>query len=78
MKKVKNAHGYPGTGFYRRLWRNHRLHHFQNENYWFGLTMLTGDRLLETQPPKEKASRSKTVLNLGVETSPEVTQEQKS
>ena len=40
--------------------------------------MLTGDRLLGTQPPKEKASRSKTVLNLGVEASPEDTQEQKS
>ncbi len=68
----------PHTWFYRRLWRNHRLHHFQNENYWFGLTMLTGDRLLGTQPLKEKASRSKTVLNLGVEASPEDTQEQKT
>jgi len=61
----------PRTWFYRRLWRNHRLHHFQNENYWFGLTMLTGDRVLGTQPHRGKASHSKTVFNLGVESSPE-------
>ncbi len=61
----------PHTWFYRRLWRNHRLHHFQNENYWFGLTMLTGDRVLGTQPQRDKAKHSKTVLNLGIEASPE-------
>ena len=59
-----------GSWFYRRLWRNHRLPYFQNENYWFGLTMLTGDRVLGTQLLKGKAKHSKTVLNLGVESSP--------
>jgi len=24
----------PRTAFYRRMWRNHRLHHFKNEHYW--------------------------------------------
>ncbi len=61
----------PRTWYYRRLWRNHRLHHFQNENYWFGLTMLAGDRMLGTQPHKGEATHSKTVLNLGVEATPE-------
>ena len=61
----------PHSWFYRRLWRNHRLHHFQNENYWFGLTMLMGDRVLGTQPQRDLAPHSKTVLNLGIEASPE-------
>jgi hypothetical protein len=57
----------PRTQFYRRLWKNHRLHHFQNENYWFGLTMLSGDRVLGTQPGRDKAAHSQTVMNLGVD-----------
>lgn len=61
----------PHSWYYRRLWRNHRLHHFQNENYWFGLTMLAGDRVMGTQPQRGKATHSKTVLNLGVEATPE-------
>lgn len=40
----------PRTRLYRRLWRNHRLHHYKNEHYWFGVTMLSGDRLLHTWP----------------------------
>ncbi len=40
----------PRTARYQRLWRNHRLHHFKNEHYWFGVTMLSGDRLLGTAP----------------------------
>ncbi|MGH7789365.1 MAG: sterol desaturase family protein [Candidatus Binatia bacterium] len=40
----------PRTALYQRLWRNHRLHHFKNEHYWFGVTMLSGDRLLHTAP----------------------------
>ncbi len=58
----------PRSRFYRRLWRNHRLHHFQNENYWYGLTMLSGDLVLGTQPRQAHATHSQTVLNLGVET----------
>lgn len=38
----------PRTGFYRRLWRNHRLHHFKNEQHWYGVTALSGDRLFGT------------------------------
>lgn len=57
----------PRSRFYKRLWRNHRLHHFQNENYWFGLTMLSGDRLLGTAPNRNNADHSETVMNLGVE-----------
>lgn len=40
----------PRTPYYRRLTRNHRLHHFRNENYWLGVTTNSGDRLLGTYP----------------------------
>jgi sterol desaturase/sphingolipid hydroxylase (fatty acid hydroxylase superfamily) len=33
------------------VWRNHRLHHYQNEHCWFGVaTAGTADRLLGTDP----------------------------
>jgi len=40
----------PRSMFYKRLWRNHRLHHFKDEHFWFGVTMLLGDRMFGTQP----------------------------
>ncbi len=48
----------PRTTWYRRLWRNHRLHHFKNEHYWFGVTMLGGDRLLGTAPAMQAVPTS--------------------
>ncbi len=36
--------------FYARLARNHRLHHYRNENYWLGVTSNSGDRLFGTLP----------------------------
>jgi sterol desaturase/sphingolipid hydroxylase (fatty acid hydroxylase superfamily) len=58
----------PRSRFYRRLWRNHRLHHFKNEKFWYGVTMLSGDRWLNTQPPPSRTPRSDTCLTLGIET----------
>jgi hypothetical protein len=40
----------PRTRHYERLWRNHRLHHCKNEHYWYGVTMLSGDRIFRTAP----------------------------
>jgi hypothetical protein len=40
----------PRTRYYRRLARNHRLHHYRNERYWLGVTSNSGDRLLRTYP----------------------------
>jgi len=40
----------PKGRYYRRLARNHRLHHFRNENYWLGVTSNSGDLLLRTLP----------------------------
>ena len=52
---------YPPRGArYRRLWRNHRLHHFKNERYWYGVTMLAGDRLLGTAADPERVPTSRT------------------
>ncbi len=43
----------PRTPYYRRLARNHRLHHFRNEDYWLGVTSNSGDRLLHTYPKQK-------------------------
>lgn len=40
----------PSMRFYASLARNHRLHHFRNEDYWLGVTSNSGDRLLRTLP----------------------------
>jgi hypothetical protein len=57
----------PRTALYRRLWRNHRLHHFKNEKLWFGVTMLGGDRLLRTGPDPGAVATSPTCRTLGRE-----------
>jgi hypothetical protein len=50
----------PKHAWYRRLFRNHRLHHFKNEYYWYGVTMLGGDHLLRTAPDPARVPRSPT------------------
>ncbi|MCE7004355.1 sterol desaturase family protein [Kibdelosporangium philippinense] len=41
----------PRTALFRAVWRNHRLHHFKNEHYWFTVTTSgTADRVLGTYP----------------------------
>jgi len=54
----------PRTRWYRRLWRNHRLHHFRSERHWFGVTMLGGDRLLGTAPDADRVPPSPTARAL--------------
>lgn len=63
----------PRTWLYRRLWRNHRLHHYQNEHYWFGVTMLSADWLLHTQPSTLVAAHSPTCRTLGIDAATEST-----
>lgn len=55
----------PKTALYRRLWKNHRRHHFKNEHYWFGVTMLSGDHLLRTAPDLAEVPTSPTARSLG-------------
>jgi len=51
---------------YRALWQQHRLHHFKNEHYWFGVTRRGADRLLGTRPERDAVPTSPTCLTLGV------------
>lgn len=58
----------PRTRYYARLKRNHRLHHWRNENYWLGITSNIGDRALRTLPAtKSDVAKSPTTRTLGVD-----------
>ena len=47
------------------MWRNHRLHHYKNEHYWFTVTSSgTADRLFGTYPDAGGVQTSKTVRQL--------------
>ena len=55
----------PKTWFYRTMYRNHRLHHFKNEHYWFTVTSAgTADRVLGTHPDAATVPTSPTAKNL--------------
>ena len=55
----------PRTRAYRGVWRNHRLHHYKNEHYWFTVTTAgTADRLFGTYPDPETVPTSATAKNL--------------
>jgi hypothetical protein len=55
----------PRTRAYKAVWRNHRLHHYKNEHYWFGVTTSgTSDRLFGTYPDPATVSTSPTAKNL--------------
>jgi hypothetical protein len=57
----------PKSRPYRYIWRAHRLHHYRNEHYWFGVTVHAADHLLGTFPPKDAVPLSPTARTLGVE-----------
>jgi hypothetical protein len=55
----------PRTRAYKAIWRNHRLHHYKNEHYWFSVTTSgTSDRLFGTYPAPGTVSTSPTAKNL--------------
>jgi sterol desaturase/sphingolipid hydroxylase (fatty acid hydroxylase superfamily) len=56
----------PRSRYYRRIWRSHRLHHFKNEHYWFGVSSDAADQVLGTSPDHRTVPRSETVRTLGV------------
>ncbi len=55
---IHTAHQ-PRTAFYRRTWRNHRLHHFRNERFWLGVTSPVADVLLGTEPARDTVPLSR-------------------
>lgn len=55
----------PKTRIYKAIWRDHRLHHYKNEHYWFTVTTSgTADRVLGTFPKPEDVPASPTAKNL--------------
>jgi hypothetical protein len=50
----------PVSRYYKRIWRNHRLHHFKNEHYWHGITNTISDTVLRTNPDQRNVKRSPT------------------
>ncbi len=56
----------PDLAYYKRRVREHRWHHFRNENYWWGVSMGLGDRLFRTAPNADDIGRSGTTGDLGL------------
>ncbi|GAA1512792.1 sterol desaturase family protein [Nocardioides humi] len=55
----------PKSAWYRTIWRNHRLHHYKSEHYWFTVTSAgTADRLFGTAPDPSTVPTSPTVQRL--------------
>jgi sterol desaturase/sphingolipid hydroxylase (fatty acid hydroxylase superfamily) len=57
----------PRGRYFRAIRRNHRLHHFKNERYWFGVTSTFGDRVIGTLPDQRSVPRSETARSLHAE-----------
>lgn len=63
----------PASRIFRALRRAHRLHHFKNEQYWFGVMSPAADVALGTYPDPATAEVSPTARNLaGLDPEPEV------
>ncbi|NNN22046.1 MAG: sterol desaturase family protein [Acidimicrobiales bacterium] len=45
----------PKHFIYKSIWRSHRLHHYRNERYWFGVVTNVADHLLGTFPKGKKS-----------------------
>jgi hypothetical protein len=56
----------PKGRYYRYIYRAHRLHHFRNEKFWFGVTVHVADHVLRTFPGKDDVPVSATAFTLGV------------
>ena len=57
----------PRTAAFRAVWRAHILHHYKNEQYWFGVTNPVADYVLRTHPAKDAVPTSPTARTLGVD-----------
>jgi MFS family permease len=57
----------PQRRYFKAIRRNHRLHHFKNERYWFGVTSTIGDRVIGTLPDQRSVARSATARSLHAE-----------
>ena len=57
----------PRSWYYRYIWRAHRLHHYKNEKYWFGVTVHVADHILRTFPQRDAVETSATARTLGID-----------
>ena len=54
----------PRGRHYKLIRRSHRLHHYKNERYWFGVTSNLGDRVIGTYPDAAEVPKSRTARAL--------------
>jgi sterol desaturase/sphingolipid hydroxylase (fatty acid hydroxylase superfamily) len=54
----------PKSRLFRYIWRAHRLHHYKNEQYWFGVTNPAADHVLRTFPSPSDVETSPTARDL--------------
>ncbi len=54
----------PSTKWGKSLKTSHLLHHYKNENYWWGVTSNLGDRILKTFPKSGDVQKSTTVKEI--------------
>lgn len=54
----------PRRRYFGAIRRNHRLHHYKNERYWFGVTSTLGDQLARTRPDHSEVPTSMTARRL--------------
>lgn len=64
---LAHANWVPRSSYWRRIWKNHRLHHFKNEHHWFAFTVPYVDSWLGTDPADKDVEKSATVRTLGVD-----------
>jgi hypothetical protein len=57
----------PRRAYFKSIRRSHRLHHYKNERYWFGVTSNMGDRVIGTHPEPGEVDRSRTARDLHAE-----------
>lgn len=60
----------PKSALYRKIRRNHRMHHFRNEQYWHGFTVPYVDELFGTGPDPRDVPQSESCYSLGVDPRP--------
>jgi hypothetical protein len=56
----------PKSALYKAVRRTHQLHHYRNENYWFGIVTPLSDAVLHTNPAKDQTPPSRTAKTLGI------------
>ena len=55
----------PQTAFFKRIWKQHRWHHYKNEKYWYSFTVPHIDGWMGTGPQVSTVPKSPTARTLG-------------